>query len=215
MRLKAEHIEHFYAQEHILHDINLEIESSCITAIVGESGSGKTTLLAILSSLLRASSGSVHYDDISLEAIKNIDEFRKKNIGFVFQSFNLLPRQTALSNVELPLRYSSNGGNRRQKAKVALEAVGLADRMTHRPNELSGGQQQRVAIARALVNEPSIVMADEPTGNLDTKSGDEIMELLLNLNKVRGTTLIIVTHDPEIAELTQRTIVIRDGVVVN
>ncbi len=128
------------------------------------------------------------------------------------RSFNLLPRATALANVELPMRYAVlNGRNRKQVAKDALAAVGLSDRIHHRPNELSGGQMQRVAIARALVNDPAIIMADEPTGNLDTKSGEEIMTLLKNLNKDRGTTLIIVTHDPEIAELTDRVISIRDG----
>jgi putative ABC transport system ATP-binding protein len=133
----------------------------------------------------------------------------------VFQSFNLLPRATALSNVELPLRYSSiSGKERRERAKAALESVGLGDRIYHRPSELSGGQQQRVAIARALINNPAIVMADEPTGNLDTKSGDEIMAVLLKLNKEIGTTLIVVTHDPEVAEQTNRIVMIRDGVVV-
>jgi putative ABC transport system ATP-binding protein len=139
-------------------------------------------------------------------------EIRNRGVGFIFQSFNLLARTTALQNVELPMRYSStNGKNHHQVAIQALEAVGLGDRVYHQPNELSGGQQQRVAIARALVNDPAIILADEPTGNLDTKSGDEVMELLLNLNKERGTTLIIVTHDPEIGELTNRIISLRDG----
>jgi putative ABC transport system ATP-binding protein len=141
-------------------------------------------------------------------------DIRNRKVGFIFQSFNLLPRAAALSNVELPLRYSNaNGknGSRGQRARKALESVGLADRIHHRPNELSGGQQQRVAIARSIVTDPAIIMADEPTGNLDSKSGDEVMKLLLNLNKERGVTLIIVTHDPEIAARTDRVITIRDG----
>ena len=140
-------------------------------------------------------------------------DIRNRKVGFVFQSFNLLSRQTAITNVELPLRYSGVSKGRRERAIEALKEVGLGDRMTHHPYELSGGQQQRVAIARAIVNKPAMLMADEPTGNLDSKVGKEIMQLLLTLNKESGTTLIIVTHDPNIAEQTQRVIRLRDGVL--
>lgn len=200
---------------HALRGLSLEIATGEVVAIMGPSGSGKTTLMNILGALDRPTSGEYFLDGESVAKMddEQLADIRNRKVGFVFQSFNLLPRASALHNVELPLRYSKmNGVNRKQQAKQALESVGLGDRMRHQPNELSGGQQQRVAIARALVNHPSIVMADEPTGNLDTKSGDEVMDLLLDLNKERGTTLIIITHDPEIAEQTQRVIHIRDGI---
>jgi putative ABC transport system ATP-binding protein len=197
-----------------LRGLSLQIQRGEVVSIMGPSGSGKSTLMNILGCLDLPTTGEYFLDGKNVAGMNDnqLAEVRNLKVGFVFQSFNLLPRSTALVNVELPLRYGpSNGKSRRQKAKESLDLVGLGDRLNHRPKELSGGQQQRVAIARALVNDPSIVMADEPTGNLDSKAGREIMELLLKLNKERGTTLIIVTHDQEIARRTRRVISIRDG----
>ena len=202
---------------HALRGLNLTISSGEVVAIMGPSGSGKSTLMNTLGCLDRPTSGEYYLDGESVAELTDdqLADIRNRKVGFVFQSFNLLPRATALANVELPLRYAGvSAKERRERAVAALESVGLGDRIHHRPNELSGGQQQRVAMARSLINNPAIIMADEPTGNLDTTSGDEIMRLLLDLNKKRGTTLIIVTHDPEIAEMTQRIVMIRDGVVV-
>lgn len=198
-----------------LRGVSFDIKRGEVVAIMGPSGSGKSTLMNTLGCLDRPSSGEYVLDGEAVASLNDdqLASIRNRKVGFVFQSFNLLSRQTAITNVELPLRYSGSTEGRRARAIGALESVGLGDRMTHRPTELSGGQQQRVAIARAIVNNPAIIMADEPTGNLDSKVGKEIMSLLLNLNKESGTTLIIVTHDPAIAEQTQRVIRLRDGLL--
>jgi len=198
-----------------LRGVSFTIERGEVVSIMGPSGSGKSTMMNTLGCLDRPTAGEYILDGESVGEMNDdqLASVRNRKVGFVFQSFNLLSRLTALGNVELPLRYAGLAEGRRERAKAALEAVGLGDRMTHRPYELSGGQQQRVAVARSLVNNPAIIMADEPTGNLDSKVGKEIMNLLLNLNKDRGTTLIIVTHDAAIAEQTQRVIRLRDGVL--
>jgi putative ABC transport system ATP-binding protein len=191
-------------QVHALRGLSLKINQGEIVAIMGPSGSGKSTLMNTLGCLDRPTSG---------EYILN-GEKTANLVGFIFQSYNLLPRATALTNVQLPLIYTENGTRDMERiATDTLKAVGLGDRLHHRPYELSGGQQQRVAIARALVNNPAIVLADEPTGNLDSRSGEEIMQLLLKLNQERGVTLIIVTHDSHVAAHTQRVIHILDGKV--
>jgi putative ABC transport system ATP-binding protein len=198
---------------HALCGVDLCVNRGEIVSIMGPSGSGKSTLMNILGCLDRPTAGTYCLDGSLVSDLDDDDlaEIRNRKVGFVFQSFNLLGRQTALSNVELPMRYAGVGNGRKKRAIEALESVGLGDRIHHRPNELSGGQQQRVAIARALVNNPAMILADEPTGNLDSKSGEEVMNILLGLNKDFGTTLVFVTHDPEIAAQTDRVIQLFDG----
>ena len=200
---------------HALRDVSLDINENEYVALMGPSGSGKSTLMNILGCLDTPTDGIYNFKDNDVSVMKDnqLAEIRNKEIGFVFQTFNLLPRSSAQKNVELPLIYSGfKKKDRERTAKDQLESVGLGDRISHKPNELSGGQRQRVAIARALVTSPSIILADEPTGNLDTKTGNEIMKLFHDLWK-KGNTIVVVTHEEEIAQHANRIIRLRDGLI--
>jgi putative ABC transport system ATP-binding protein len=206
---------------HALRGVSLEIEAGEFVAVVGPSGSGKSTLMHILGCLDPPTSGQYFLDgaDVSHLSDDQLSEVRNHKIGFVFQSFNLLPRTSALENVELPLLYNSGGGlsasARRERALEALQTVGLEDRAEHHPNQLSGGQQQRVAIARALMNHPSILLADEPTGNLDTRTSIEVMDIFQSLRVERSITIVLITHEPVVAEYGSRIVAFKDGRIVS
>ena len=220
--LEADRVERIYrmgvdVEVRALKGVTFRVDEGDYVAIVGTSGSGKSTLLNLIGALDRPDVGHVRYDgrDVRDMSDPELADLRNRRIGFVFQSFHLLGRMTALDNVAMPLVYrSSSPKERRARARAALESVGLGDRVDHRPTELSGGQQQRVAIARALVTEPALLLADEPTGNLDTSTGEEIMLLLERIQRERTMALVVITHDPEIAARANRRIELRDGLVV-
>lgn len=219
--IKIEHLHKTYdtgaVQVHALRDVNLTIMEGEYVAIMGQSGSGKSTLMNILGCMDRRFEGTYLLDGISIEeqGENELSRIRNKKIGFVFQAFQLIPRTSALKNVEIPMIYAGmKGEKRRKKAEALLEKVGLGERIHHMPNELSGGQKQRVAIARALANDPAILLADEPTGNLDTKASHEIMEFFTKLNE-EGATVIVVTHEEDIAQYTKRIVRFQDGQIIS
>jgi putative ABC transport system ATP-binding protein len=209
-------------QVHALRGVSLTIDQGEWVAVMGPSGSGKSTLMHIIGCLDTPTAGAYRLDGVDVSGMgeNQLAAIRNRQIGFVFQTFNLLARTSALKQVMLPMQYTRDGarvpvGEREQRARDALEMVGLSDRMDHHPTELSGGQQQRVAIARALVNNPAIIMADEPTGNLDSTSGDEVMEILHRLHEERGIMIVMVTHDEEIGAQAERIVRLRDGLLVD
>ena len=201
----------------ILHGLDLEVLEGEFISIIGASGSGKSTLMNIIGALDRPTEGEYYLDQLLVSTIKDsgLSKIRNQKIGFVFQTFNLIPRSTALSNVELPMLYSGmQKAERRERAEELLELVDMSDRAKHRPNELSGGQKQRIAIARAMANNPSIILADEPTGALDSKTGRMVMDIFHELHEKQGKTIILITHNPELAEETERIITLSDGDIV-
>jgi len=203
-------------QVHALRRVTLDVAEGELMAIMGPSGSGKSTLMNILGCLDQPTAGEYYLEGTSVNSLTDdqLAEIRNKKIGFVFQNYNLLARTSALDNVQVPLVYAGVPASlRRSRAVDALKSVGLGDRLSHKPNELSGGQQQRVTIARALVNQPTIILADEPTGNLDTRTGREIIEIFQQLSLERGITVVFVTHDAEVAACTQRIVRLRDGLI--
>ncbi len=199
---------------HALDGVTMSVEAGEFLAVMGPSGSGKSTLLHVLGALDVPTSGKVFVNGQDLSTLRDVDRFRARTVGFMFQLHNLLPTLTARENVEIPMMGFLDAGSRRQRAEELLKLVGLGDRMHHLPAQLSGGQRQRVAVARALANQPPLVLADEPTGSLDTTVGQELMHLLKQLNKSQGVTFVIVTHDPSIARQTQRVLVMADGKIV-